>query len=140
MSRGFSIDDFPPRYQEQIRAQLGERGEKAPRGRPEATFQEKVVAVARALGWRVFHARKSRQANGQYETAVAYDGAGFPDLVIAKAGRVLFVELKSGRGTLRANQREWKRDLEPSGLWRLWHPNDWKTIEAELLEEEPCRK
>lgn len=136
--RNFSLEDFPERYQQQIREQLGEQGATAPRGRPEASFQEKVIAVARALGWRVFHARAVKQANGDYRTPVfGADGKGFPDLVLAKAGTVLFVELKSGRGTLRPNQREWKRDLEPSGLYRLWHPHDWPEIEATLLQEAP---
>lgn len=139
MSR-FNLDDLPQRYQEQARKQLGEpKARNAPRGRPEANFQQQVVDLAHLHRWRVFHSRRAKQANGEHRTAVAYEGAGFPDLVLAKAGRLLIAELKSGHGTLRPNQREWRAELEGSSHYRLWHPSDWDEIERELSGRKPPR-
>ena len=71
-----------------------------------------------------------------WRTAVAADGAGFPDLVLAKPGRLLFVELKSENGRLSQEQARW---LAALGLTeraevKVWRPSDWLggTIEAVL--------
>jgi hypothetical protein len=56
------------------------------------------------LGWRWHHIRRSDQALQQGHS-------GFPDLVLARAGRVMFLELKSQYGELRHDQRQWLEEL-----------------------------
>lgn len=90
----------------------------------EAQLQAAVVDMARTFGWRVAHFRPARTAKG-WRTAVGYDGAGFPDLVLVR-DRVVFVELKGAGGRLRDEQNEWRSALERSGAeWHLWGPGDW---------------
>jgi hypothetical protein len=71
---------------------------------------------------------------GQWRTAVAADGAGFPDLVLASADGVAFVELKSAKGRLSERQKEWIAVLEPHVDMMVWYPADWLdgTIERYL--------
>lgn len=103
----------------------------------EAQFQEKVVALAKAKGWLVHHDR------GDYRQCIAGD-PGFPDLVLARGGVVIFAELKSETGRLSDAQRKWLDELPaysepgcaPSHHVRVWRPSDWPSIE-ELLNSQP---
>ena len=74
---------------------------------PEAIFQKDVIDLAHTLGWRVAHFRTSMNSRGHYMTAVAADGAGFPDLCMVRRGRIVFAELKAPDGSLSAKQKEW---------------------------------
>lgn len=61
-------------------------------------------------------------------------GAGFPDLVLAGPGGILFAELKSASGDLSTAQRRWRWMIQAAGgRWRLWRPAHW---EAGLIERE----
>lgn len=106
--------------------------QKSDRRMLEYVFQQAVVELARVLGWLVFHTPKVRRVDGRYQTVVDFDGAGFPDLVLARDGRTLFVELKTNHGRLTHKQETWRRELVPSGNYRLWRPRDWQRIEEEL--------
>jgi hypothetical protein len=53
---------------------------------------------------------------------------GFPDLVLARDGEVLFRELKTDRGRLTEAQRH---SLEVLG-GEVWRPNDWSEVEATI--------
>ncbi len=108
----------------------------------EAQFQEKVTTRARARGWLVYHTYDSRRS-----------APGFPDLVLARDGRVMFVELKASSGRISAAQREWLTALgatDPAGnvsnpfrmtatadgsalSVEIWRPNQWHLI-TELLQ------
>ena len=90
---------------------------KMEQGETERTFQAAVVELAKLCRWSVYHAFDSRRSS-----------PGFPDLVLAKSGRVIFAELKSERGTLSKAQRSW---LEATG-GSCWRPSDWPHIEATL--------
>ena len=107
----------------------------------ETQFQTKVVDLARARGWLVYHTYDSRRS-----------APGFPDLVLARDGRVMFVELKASAGRISAAQREWLTALgatDPSGnvsnplrmtktddgsalSVEIWRPNQWQMI-TEIL-------
>lgn len=78
----------------------------------EAQIQATLAETARSLGFLVAHFRAGRTSKGSWLTPVEYDGAGFPDLVIAGYGRVFFVEVKGPTGRLSANQERWKVVLE----------------------------
>lgn len=89
----------------------------------EYEFQTEVIRTARQLGWMVYHARPAMTSKG-WRTAGQGDAAGFPDLVLARAGEVLLVELKSETGRLTGAQRRW---LEAAG-GEVWRPSDWDRI------------
>lgn len=102
----------------------------------EQAFQDAVVYVARMYGWHAAHFRPSRTASS-WATAVAYDGKGFPDLVLVNPQRKLtwFVECKSETGTLSNEQDQWGAWLTAAGQhWFLWRPKHWTRI-VELLSD-----
>ena len=76
----------------------------------EAAFQTWVVDYARLRGWLTAHVRDSR---GQ-------DATGMPDLVLARAGVVLLIELKAEGGKTTKAQAVW---LAASGN-HLYRPSD----------------
>ncbi len=62
----------------------------------EAELQQLLTDAAEMHGWLVFHDNDSRR-----------NAAGFPDLVLVKPPRVLFLELKSEIGRVRPEQHVW---------------------------------
>jgi hypothetical protein len=106
----------------------------------ESDFQRLVIEYARLLGWRVAHFRaariRRRDGSVYYSTPVAADGGGFPDLVLARRGRVVFAELKSPRGRQTPAQEAWARELNGGPVrCYLWRPADWPEIERVLSGE-----
>jgi hypothetical protein len=86
----------------------------------ETQFQEMIVARARAQGWLIHHDR------GDYRQCIAGD-PGFPDLVLVRHQKVIFVEVKSERGVTTAAQQAWL-DRLPYLQSFLWRPRDWSKI------------
>lgn len=118
----------------------------------EAELQSAIIELAQRSGWLVHHARPARKASG-WSTPIQ-GNRGFPDLVLAKNGCVLFAELKSERGRVSSEQRAWmavldgerdgallpdqRRVLRPihDGGWVaivVWRPSDWLSGEIEAL-------
>jgi hypothetical protein len=87
--------------------------------------------LCRLLHVRVHHCRPARRADGSWSTPISGD-SGFPDLVIAGAGGVLFRELKGAKGKLSASQQAWALTL--GGAWGLWRPADLHSgrVQAEI--------
>lgn len=105
----------------------------------EEDFQKEVLNMAYALGWQSWHFRDSRRqirdrATGEVRF-VGDDGAkGFPDLVMAGRGQVLFRELKSDTGTVELAQLGTLFALEDNGgNVDVWRPRDWTLIERTLI-------
>lgn len=98
----------------------------------ESDFQQQVLQYAHLRGWACAHFRPARTANG-WRTPVQADAQGFPDLVLCRRGRLLFVELKRNGGTLSDPQIEWLARLSetPAEVY-VWTPADWNRVE-ELL-------
>lgn len=106
----------------------------------ESDFTETVIELAQWTGWLVHHDRPARTKDS-WRTAVQGD-AGFPDLVLAKAGRVIFAELKSNSGVVSSAQREWlsalgwgrTNDDHPPRRIRtfVWRPSDMAEIRRVL--------
>lgn len=96
----------------------------------ESELQTCVIDLAHALNYRVAHFRAAQTQKG-WRTAVSADGRGFPDLVIAKPGRLIFAELKSSVGLLTDPQREWLSVLDNAYLWT---PKDWPQPIQSILE------
>lgn len=93
----------------------------------EADFQATVIEMAHALGWRVYHTYRSTRST-----------PGFPDLVLVRGDRLLFLELKSEKGKLTTTQMDWLHDLYAVSKTNLgihaayFRPSDMPTI-RELL-------
>jgi hypothetical protein len=105
----------------------------------EAEFQDAVAKYAQLRGWRVCHFRSATVRAGRTATPVAYDAAGFPDLVLLRRGVVVFAELKApGRRALRPEQEAWRGTIElavmanPHVHYYVWNPSDTKLIEEIL--------
>ena len=84
----------------------------------EAQFQRQVIELATLCGFHCYHTHDSRRS-----------AAGFPDLVLARNGAVIFAELKSKRGRVSDAQAEW---IAATG-GEVWRPGDWAHIERVLL-------
>ena len=111
----------------------------------ESEFLAELIEYAQTLGWRVAHFRPSMTSrvdkNGKpvWVTPVQADGAGFPDLVLVRDGRLLFVEAKSAKGKLSEAQQQWLNSLSGAAMGsnaRIgvyeWRPSDWPEIEQVL--------
>lgn len=90
----------------------------------EKQLMQAVVELAQLLGYLTYHTYDSRRSN-----------MGFPDLVLARPGRLVFAELKAERGKVSPAQTVWARLLSaaPAEVF-LWRPSDWTSgaIEAAL--------
>ena len=95
----------------------------------ERDFQRAVIDLARLMGWRVHHTRPALTRRGRWLTPIQGD-AGFPDLVLVRAGRVIFAELKCNGVRPTPQQQAWLDALAScAGVeCYLWTPADWKTI------------
>ncbi len=94
----------------------------------EAALEDNIIATAKMLGWHV-HAQRAGRTKGGWRTSIKGD-VGFPDLVLARGGRVIFAELKRAGQNPRPEQRAWLDLL--GGI--VWDTGDWYAgrIEAEL--------
>lgn len=98
----------------------------------EAAFQAQVIHLAKLRGWRVAHFRPAQNSRGEWRTAVAGDGAGFPDLVLTR-DRVIFAELKSETGRTSYAQDAWLSALQAAGAETyIWRPRHWADVERIL--------
>ncbi len=98
------------------------------------------IQYARLQGWLVAHFRGVRvqRKNGEvyHETPVQADGKGFPDLVLTRPGRLVFVELKAERGRLSLDQERWVNALKDCGQEvYVFRPSMWSQIEKILGKE-----
>ena len=100
----------------------------------ERDFQDNVIELAQTLGWVVHHDRPARQGEG-WVTPIQ-GNPGFPDLVLAKGGRVIFAELKSEKGKVTDNQEAWLTAIQPDPLVEptafVWRPSDLEQIQKVL--------
>ena len=90
----------------------------------EAEFQKEVVGLATMLGWKVYHSYDSRRSTGK----------GFPDLVMVKPPRLLFIELKTETGKIKPEQFAWGRALSlcPGVEYAVWRPSQMTEIDRIL--------
>jgi hypothetical protein len=66
----------------------------------EASLEAALVDLAKLYHWRAYHIRDSRTDDARADH-------GFPDWLLLRGDRMIVLELKSKRGTVRPNQREW---------------------------------
>jgi hypothetical protein len=87
----------------------------------EEGFLQSVRALARTLGWQMYHTRDSRRSDPD-----------FPDLVLCRPPRLVIAELKVGRRQPTEGQLIWLltlADCPPCEAYAWW-PKDWPEIEA----------
>lgn len=99
----------------------------------EAKFQSQVLQLAKLRGWKVCHFRPAQTARG-WRTPMQGD-PGFPDLVLARRGTVIFAELKRAGKVPTLDQQGWLNELSgsPKVYAEHWTPDHWPRIE-QLLE------
>jgi hypothetical protein len=93
----------------------------------ESAFTTQVRQLAQLNGWLWYHTQRSQ-----------FSAAGFPDCVLIRPPRVVYLELKAYssrgvRGQPSPDQAEWLESLEACGVeWMLVWPEDIDAV-AELL-------
>lgn len=100
----------------------------------ENVWQESIVKLAETLGWEVYHTHDSRRTTSD----------GFPDLVLARRGVVMYAELKRWDGDVKPKQRVWLNLLVSAGhpcyVWRadkrLTGNRNWQEV-SDLLQHGP---
>ncbi len=92
----------------------------------EAQLQRQIIEAAGYLGYRAFHPR-----------VMVGSAAGFPDLTLAKPGRLIFVEVKGPRGRVSHAQQEWIDLLAtvPGVAAMIVFPDDWEAMERVLTSD-----
>ena len=87
----------------------------------EKQFSQQVIQLLQTFGFDfVYHTFNS-----------FHSPRGFPDLVALRVRdkRLCFIELKSDKGVLLAEQADWLNALREIGCEAyLWRPSDWETI------------
>ena len=79
----------------------------------EKKFQQQVLQIAKLHRWATYHTFDSRRSN-----------AGFPDLVLVRAHRLIFAELKSEKGKESIAQESWRQILKQTTAEAyLWRPS-----------------
>lgn len=116
-------------------------------GMSEKDFTNTVIAMAKTFHWLVHHQRPGRMADGRWRSSIQ-GHKGFPDLVLAKDGIVIFAELKSETGRLRPEQKLWLKHLDAENWCKptthnlgwapevcVWRPSDLDRIEDILRRQ-----
>lgn len=97
----------------------------------EGEFQAAVIGLARLHGWKVAHFRPALTAKG-WRTPMQGD-RGFPDLVLAKGGRVIFAELKAKGKYPTHEQTDWINELRGENVEvYVWRPTDMDQVQMTL--------
>ena len=90
----------------------------------EKAFSRWFLDLAHLYGYRAAHFRPAQNSKGQWRTAVAGDGVGFPDWFLVREnekyphileGRLIAVELKGSGGELTGDQADWLLALMNGG-------------------------
>lgn len=71
----------------------------------ESDFRRAVLDLADRFGWKVYAPQPKHKPQG-------YTPKGWPDLTLARRGRIVFLELKKQKGgTVTTEQQEWIDEL-----------------------------
>ena len=117
-----SLGRIPDDLAARILQQCGEAAVPIVETVSEKDWQKCVTDFASKHGWHWHHQKVSKMSK-----------EGWPDLVLARPGELLFVELKTESGRLTAAQENW-RDwlLEAGAEWYCFRPSDWPEVQEVL--------
>lgn len=104
----------------------------------ESQFQAAVQSFAELCGWSWMHIQKALNDRGYWRTPITGQlGKGWPDLVLCRGTRLLFVELKGEHGKVTGIQSEVLAVLGavPCAEVYVWRPSDWSLIMDALKRE-----
>jgi hypothetical protein len=92
----------------------------------EADLEDLVIDYAKLMKWHVTHFRPAQIRAGKWVTPLK-GHPGAPDLILARGGAVLLVELKRHGKHPTPAQRGW---LDAIGMiGRVWTPDNWNSGE-----------
>lgn len=95
----------------------------------EAQFQRAVIELAVLNGWDWLHIDRSRTREGFWLTAAKGTlSKGWPDLLLIKGNRLIFVELKSEKGKVKPEQYLRLAQLGAIASCYIWRPSDWDAM------------
>lgn len=86
----------------------------------EKDFQQQIIDTAKLLGWKkIYHTWNSKRS-----------ASGFPDLIMARDGIIIFAELKREGEDPTPAQREWLEELAKCEHVKvfIWKPSIWDEI------------
>lgn len=89
-----------------------------------------ILEAAALIGWKAHHDRRSDLARQQGDP-------GFPDLVLARNGVVMFLELKSEAGRPTTDQHAWLAELPVESYAvraRVVRPSDLDALLKEMVK------
>ena len=90
----------------------------------EKDFQRQVLELAAVYGWLAYHVPDSRRVSCR----------GVPDVLCIRPFPpygFFFAELKTEKGKLRPEQKEWLEALQHNGIeYHVWRPSDFDEITA----------
>lgn len=89
----------------------------------EAEWQAQISHLAKILGWKVLHIRRSIGKGHRWTTTTSI--IGWPDLTLwnERQQRIIFAELKSEHGVLTPEQIDVLHSLDRTGLETyVWRP------------------
>ena len=98
----------------------------------EAQFQRQITEYAEMCGWSWAHFRPAETSKGWRTPVSGPLGAGFPDLVLVRDGRLMFMEVKRAGGQATPAQNQVMRVLAEAAEVYIVQPKDWDFIESEL--------
>jgi hypothetical protein len=99
----------------------------------EKDFAKQVEMILDYRGWLWKHDEPARRQSGKWATAMK-GTKGFPDYIAVRDDRIVLAELKSEKGRLSEEQRQWLTSLEGTGKVEVyvWRPQDLSRI-GEIL-------
>lgn len=117
--------DLTPMESQQPNVERAWQNDHSPREfKNEEAFLQGVKTAAKERGWtKFYHTRKSQRSD-----------PGWPDVVLARPGRVIFAELKMPKNYPTVEQKEWLEALSAGKEVYLWYPRQWQEI-MEVLEK-----
>ena len=98
----------------------------------ERDFMAQVTQLATIRGWSYLHIRPGMTQNSWRTPISGPLGKGWPDLLLVRRERILFVELKRDGADPTPEQENVLEILAGVGDSRCWHPRDWPEIERVL--------
>jgi hypothetical protein len=98
----------------------------------ERAFMEQILELATYRGWESLHLRPAMTRRGWVTPVQGTMGVGFPDLMLVRDGRLVFMEVKSEKGRVSPAQASVREVLKPIAPCYVVRPSDWDFIEREL--------